>query len=121
MAFASAVVLTPVAFTPGASTSIAAALTAADGTHGNRFILNPNTLLRVKNGAGADITVTVNVNRMVGDLTVPDDTFTVTATTGDVIWKPNQPLDMYWIDPATREAHIEFSSATTVTVKVYEA
>lgn len=121
MAFASAVVLTPVAFTPGAATSIAAALTAADGTHGNRFILNPNTLLRVKNGSGSEITVTVNVNRAVGDLTVPDDTFTVPLTSGDVIWKPNQPLDMYWVDQATREAHIEFSAVTTVTVKVYEA
>lgn len=121
MSFASAVVLTPVAFTPGAEVSIAAALTAADGTNGNRFILNPNTLIRVKNGSGASITVTVNINRTVGDLTLPDDTFTVAATTGDVIYKPNQPLDMYWIDQATHEAHIEFSAVTTVTVKVYEA
>jgi hypothetical protein len=121
MSFASAVVLTPVAFTPGAATNIAAALSSADGTNGNRFILNPNTLLRVKNGSGAEITVTVNISRTIGDQTVPDETFTVPATTGDVIWKPIDPLDMYWIDKATREAHIEFSAVTTVTVKVYEA
>lgn len=120
MAFASAVVLTPVPYVAGAALSIAAALTAADGTHGNRFIMNPNTVIRVKNASGSLITVTVNVNRTIADLTVPDDTFTVAATTGDVIWKPNQPIDLYWVDAATHEAHIEFSDVTTVTVKVYE-
>lgn len=119
MAFASAVSLTPVPLTPGAALSIAAALTAADGTNGNRFILNPNTFLRVKNGAGSQITVTVHTNRVIAGQTLPDDTFTVAATTGDVLYKFDQPIDVFW-QTGTNEAWIEFSSATTVTVKVYE-
>jgi hypothetical protein len=120
MAFASAVVLTPVPFVAGGALSIAAALTAADGTNGNRFIMNPNTVIRVKNGSGSQITVTVHISYAIGDQVLPDDTFTVALTSGDVIWKPTQPLEMYWYDKSTREAWIEFSSATTVTVKIYE-
>lgn len=119
MAFASAVSLVPVPLISGGELSIAAALTAADGTNGNRFILNPNTFLRVKNGAGAPITVTVHTNRVIAGLTLPDDTFAVAATTGDVLYKFAQPIDIYW-QAGTNEVWIEFSSATTVTVKVYE-
>lgn len=121
MAFASAVALVPVPLTPLTETSIAAALTAADGTNGNTFPINPGTILRVKNGAGAPITVTVHTKRVIGGLTLPDDTFTVAATTGDVLYRFGDPLDIFWYDPATRYGWIEFSSATTVTVKVYEA
>ena len=120
MAFASAVVLPSTPFVAGDIVSLAGALSAADGTNGNRFILNQTTLVRVKNGSASPVTVTVHTNRMVGDLTLPSDTFVVPATTGDVIWKPNQPLDMYW-QSGTSEVWIEFSAVTTVTVKIYEA
>ena len=118
--FASAVALTPVPLTALAATSIAAALTAADGTNGNKFTVNPNTILRVKNG-GSQITVTVHVSKTVGGLVVPDLTFTVAATTGDTLFRFGDPLDIFWYDPATRTGWVEFSAVTTVTVKVYEA
>lgn len=121
MAFADAVALTPVPLTALAATSIAAALTAADGTNGNKFPVSANTILRVKNGSGAEITVTVHTNRVIGGLTLPDKTFTVALTTGDVLFRFGDPLDIFWYDAATRMGWITFSAVTTVTVKVYEA
>ena len=117
MSFASAVTLTPVQLTPLTGISIAAALTAADGTNGNRFLANRRTILRVKNASGAEITVTVHVNRTVDGLTVPDATFTVAATTGDVIYTG---FTENFLHNAAGEAWVTFSAVTTVTVKVYQ-
>lgn len=119
-AFASAVALTPIALIPGDIISISGALTAADGTNGNRFIVNPRTIMRVKNASGAPITVTVHTNYLVGGLALANDTFVVPATTGDVLFKFGDPLAIYVYDAATGQAWVEFSAVTTVTVAVYQ-
>src|SRR6188508_54278 len=116
MAFASAVALTAISPSALASTSIAT-LTAADGTNGNKFVGNANTILRVKNASGAQITVTVHANRTVDGLTVPDKTFTVPLTTGDVImtgWTST------FHQNSSKEVWIEFSAVTSVTVQVIQ-
>jgi hypothetical protein len=118
MAFNSAVALTPISPAALTATSVAAAaMTAADGTNGNKFVANANTILRVKNASGAQITVTLHTNRTVDGLTVPDKTFTVAATTGDVIFTGITPT--FWQN-SSQEVWIEFSAVTTVTVMVIQ-
>lgn len=114
MAFADAVALTPIELTPMAAVSLAT-LTAVDGTNGNKFVANKNTILRVKNASGGQITVTVHVNYTVHDLVVPDDTFTVAATTGDVAYTGFQDI---FDQNAVGEVWVTFSAATSVTAQV---
>lgn len=116
MAFADAVALTPIALVEKAATSVAT-LAAVDGTNGNKFYANAKTLLRVKNASGAPITVTVNTNRSVEGLAVADDTFTVAATTGDVVYTGFTDI---FHQNATGEVHVEFSSGTSVTAQVIQ-
>lgn len=116
MAFADAVALTPVAMVEKTAVSVAT-LGAVDGTNGNKFFANGKTLLRVKNAAGSQITVTVNTTRTVEGLAVADDTFTVAATTGDVVYSGFS--DIFHQNEAG-EVHVEFSSATSVTAQVIQ-
>lgn len=116
MAFASAVSLTPIRLEPFAGISIAT-LAAADGTNGNRFVANRNTILRVKNASVAQITVTVHTNRIINGITLGSDTFTVAATTGDVLYTGFN--DVFHQNEAD-EVWVEFSDVTTVTVAVYQ-
>lgn len=116
MAFASAVALTPIRPTARAAVSIAT-LTAADGTHGNRFAINRKTLLRVKNASGSSITVTLNITKTRDGLTLSNVTFTVPQTTGDVIWTGFSEL---FETGDTGEAHVTFSAVTSVTVQVIQ-
>lgn len=118
MAFADAVVLTPVSLTKLSAISIAAALTAADGTNGNKFLANPGTILRVKNESGSEITVTVHTNLVRAGLTLPDKTFAVPLTTGDVLFQFDDLPAFYQNDQ--KQVWVEFSDVTTVTVKVYQ-
>jgi hypothetical protein len=116
MAFADATALTPIALESKAAVSVAT-LANADGTNGNKFAANANTLLRVKNAAGAPITVTVKTNRSVEGLAVANDTFTVAATTGDVIYSGFSNI-FHQNDQG--QVWIEFSSGTSVTVQVIQ-
>ena len=56
---------------------LTAALTAADATNGNSFVNDGTTLLRVKNGSGSPVTVTVHFQ---GTLTPAVDGVTLTGT-----------------------------------------
>ena len=116
MAFADAVALTPIRMVERSAVSIAT-LTAADGTDGNRFAVNRLTQLRVKNASGSQITVTIEVTQLRAGLTLADVTFTVPATTGDVLWTGFSEL---LTQDDTGEAHITFSDVTTVTVQVIQ-
>lgn len=116
MSFASAVALTPIQLTPLTDISIAT-LTAADGTNGNRFVCNRNTLLRVKNASGSPITVTLHANFTRDGLTLPDKTWSVSATTGDEVVTG---ITDTFIQSGTNEAWIEFSAVTSVTVQVLQ-
>jgi hypothetical protein len=116
MAFASAVVLTPIQLVARSAVSIAS-LTAADATHGNRFACNKRTQFRVKNASGAPITVTVNVTALRNGLALADATFSVPATTGDVIWTG---FDSVFEQDDTGHAHITYSGVTSLTVQVIQ-
>lgn len=116
MAFASAVALTPIQLTALTDISIAT-LAAADGTNGNRFVCNRNTIFRVKNGSGAPITVTVHANYSRDGLTLPDKTYSVAATTGDEVITG---LTDTFLQSGTNEAWVEYSAVTTVTVQVLQ-
>lgn len=116
MAFADAVALTPILLVARAATSVATLVTP-DGTNGNRFLCNRKTQLRVKNTNAATRTVTVNVTKFRDGLALPDVTFTVAATTGDVIW---YGFESIFEQDDTGEAHITFSAVTDVTVQVIQ-
>ncbi len=116
MAFSDAVALTPITLVEKTAVSVVT-LAAVDGTNGNKFYANAKTILRVKNGSGGDITVTVNTNRSVEGLAVADDTFTVPATTGDVMYTGFTDI---FHQNATGEVHVEFSSGTSVTAQVIQ-
>jgi hypothetical protein len=116
MAFADAVAVTPIRLVERAATSIVTTVTP-DGTNGNRFSVNRRTLLRVKNTNGATRTVTVNVTKLRDGLALPDVTFTVAATTGDVIW---YGFESIFEQDDTGEAHITFSAVTDVTIQVIQ-
>lgn len=116
MPFASAVSLTPIQLTALSDISIAT-LTAADGTNGNRFVCNRNTIFRVKNASGSPITVTVHANYTRDGLTLPDKTYSVAATTGDEVMTG---LTETFHQSGTNEVWVEFSAVTSVTVQVLQ-
>lgn len=116
MAFSSAVAITPVALTPLTAVVGTTLPVTPDATHGNKFIANERTILRVKNGSGAQITVTVNTNRTIDGLTLPDDSFTVAAS-ADVFYTGF--TRSFWQN-SDREVHVEFSATSSVTVAVYQ-
>lgn len=116
MPFADAVALTPVQLGNKAAVSVAT-LTAVNGPNGNKFIASRSTLLRVKNASGSQITVTIDVTRQVEGLNVADATFTVPATTGDVIWSGFSDI---FEQNQQGEVWVTFSSATSVTAQVIQ-
>lgn len=115
MAFADATALTPVSLSPRVAASVAT-LSSADGTNGNKFTATHDTILRVVNGSASSITVTVNsVGEQFG-LAVADATFTVAAS-GDVLWSGFESI--FWQNDS-KQVHVEYSSATSVTVQVIQ-
>lgn len=116
MAFSSAVAIVPIAMVEKAAVSIATLITP-DATNGNRFFGNRNTLLRVKNASGGTITVTVHTTRLVEGQAVADDTFTVAATTGDVIYSGFS--DIFKQNQAG-EVWVTFSAVSSVTAQVIQ-
>lgn len=117
MAFASAVAITPTPLTPLTAINVATLPVSPDATHGNKFVANKYTILRVKNASGSQITVTVVMNRTVDGQTVPSDTFTVALTTGDVMYTGFTANN--WMNESN-EVHVTFSAVTSVTVAVYQ-
>jgi hypothetical protein len=59
----------------------------------------------------------VHTNFSLHGLTLPDDAFTVPATTGDVLYTGFHTI---FHQNASKEVHIEFSAATSVTVQVIQ-
>ena len=119
MAYASAVVLT-VQEISRAGKAVQFPLAAATATHGNKFPNDGKTWLRVKNGAGAPITVTVDVPKSVDGLALPDLTVAVAAT-GDGAGLDFQDIGPFPIDWNQTDGYIwaTFSAVTTVTVGAF--
>lgn len=93
---------------------LTAALTAVDAANGNSFANSGDTLLRVKNGSGAPVTVTIAYPSPVDGQTVPSRTYSIPATTGDRLLGPFPPA-LFGTNPTAT-----FSSGTTVTAAAYE-
>lgn len=119
MSYANAVAITPISAATLTAVSIAT-LTAADGTNGNKFSANKRTLLRVKNGSGSIVTVTLHSNYSISGLALPDKTFTVPATTGDVIFSGFQSFEDEVPTDSDIDVWVEFSAVTTVTIQVIQ-
>lgn len=113
--FASAVALTPIQLAPLSAVSVAT-MTTPDGTNGNKFTVKPGTILRVKNASGAQITVTIHTSFTRNGLTLPNLTFTVAATTGDVEFRFPQVVKDFFYSGKT--AWVEFSAVSSVTCQV---
>ena len=79
MTYASAVALTVVEISR-AGKSVEDDLIAPTATHGNKFINDGRTLLRVKNGGATPITVTIDVPALLDGQAVTDLTVTIAAT-----------------------------------------
>lgn len=100
---------------------VTAALTGAGhgvgAGNGIRFPNNGRRSLRVKNGSGSPVTISVLSPEVGPDAQVmPALTFTVAATTGDRILPP---LPQRYNDSAGRVT-VEFSAVTTVTYDLIE-
>ena len=119
MAYASAVALTVVPLTRNGVSSDET-MVAATATHGNKFLNDGRTFLRVINGDASPITATVYVERTIDDLVLPDLEVTIAATAdGD-------GLDDLLIGPFTTNFQqtdgyvwVTFSAVTSVTVGVF--
>ena len=82
---------------------------------GDSFTPDGQTLLRVKNASGSIITITVvSPGSVIEGVTKGDVTFTVPATTGDVIAGPF-PAE-HFADPTDGLADITYSGVTSLTV-----
>jgi len=79
MAYASAVALTVIEISR-AGKSVTEDLVTPTATHGNKFINDGRTMLRVKNGSAGPIVVTVNNPSLMDGLEVADLTVTIKAT-----------------------------------------
>lgn len=90
-------------------------LQTPDGTNGNKFAANPQTLLRVKN-TGTQKTLTIETPGTVSGLAIADAVFTVPATTGDTL----VPMLPEYFQPGTHEVYVSFDTVTGVTVDVYQ-
>jgi hypothetical protein len=108
--------LTPVSFsrTTANGLDLTGALDAVDGTNGNSFANDGRTLLRVKNAAGAPITVSVAFSGLVDGQTVPPRTYSIPATTGDRLLGPF-PTDRFGTNVT-----VTYSSGTSVTARVLQ-
>ena len=87
---------------------------------GNQYRLTPGRVLHVKNGSGADLTVTVptpaSADRLVDGLAVPDRTYTIATAAERLIALGTSPA----YRQAGGVAHINYSAATSVTVALFE-
>lgn len=84
---------------------------------GNAVVLAYGRCLRVKNGSGSIITVTLPTPGTVDGLAIADRTVSVPATTGDVLIALGRG-DAYRQPDAT--ASIDYSAITSVTVCVVD-
>jgi hypothetical protein len=120
MAYSSAVTLT-VNEVSRSGKAVQYPLVAATATHGNKALNDGKTWLRVKNGSASPITATINTNRTIDGLTVPNLTVTIAAT-GDGTGLDHQDIGPFPMDTFNQSdgyVWITFSAVTTVTVGAF--
>lgn len=96
-----------------ARTGLTPSFTACAGG-GDTFVNDGRTFLRVKNGSGSPITVTVTPQQLVDGLAVTPRTVSIPATTGDVSFGPFGPE----YNDTNNIAYITYSGVTTLTIAV---
>jgi hypothetical protein len=92
---------------------------AANASGGQMFANNGRRILRVKNGSGSAVTVTVNIPATLDGVAPANGgkQITVPATTGDMVIGPF-PSTTY--NQADGKVYVDFSAATSVTLAVLE-
>ncbi|MEV4749072.1 hypothetical protein AB0K21_22060 [Streptosporangium sp. NPDC049248] len=106
----------PVTLMTRAGHNLAAALPTPAIADGHMFTNNGRRMVRVKNSNGASRTVTVQIPGEVEGQAVPDRTYTVAATTGDVLIPPLPGV----YNQANGKVYLDYSDPAGVTVEVLE-
>lgn len=119
MAYASSVALT-IQEISKTGKSVTEDLIAPTATHGNKFINNGKTFLRVKNGSGGDITVTIDTPGTVSGLAIADLVVTVKAT-GDANGLDFQDIGPFDTNFNQSDGYVwaVFSAVTDILVGAY--
>lgn len=86
----------------------------AAGAGGDSFANTGKEFLEVKNGSGASITVTLDVQATLEGMAVTDPTVAVAAGATKIIG----PFPTHLFNDANGRANVTYSAVTTVTVKV---
>lgn len=96
--------------------NMAAALSALDGTNGNKFEYSPGTFIRFKNTSGSPIVVTFESPATYGGLAIADHTVSIPATTGDVAISD---FGSVFLQPGSNDVFFTCASVTSLTAEVY--
>lgn len=116
MAYASAVALT-INDISRAGKAATFTLVAPTATHGNKFVNDGKTFLRVQNGSASPITVTIDVTAQVDGLSVPDLVVTVAAT-GDAAGLDDQLIGPFTTNFQQSDANVWVVCSSVATVKI---
>jgi hypothetical protein len=119
MAYASAVALT-VQEISRAGKAVSKAMVTPTATHGNKFLNDGRTMLRVKNGSAAPITVTIDCPATLDGQAVTDLTVTINAT-ADANGLDFQDIGPFPASFSQTDGYVwaTFSAVTDVTVGAY--
>jgi hypothetical protein len=119
MAYASAVVLT-VTQIARTGASVTKPMVAATATHGNKFVNDGRTFLRIKNAAASAVTVTITPARTIDGLALTAMTLSVAAT-GDADGKDDVLVGPFTSNFEQADGYVwaTFSAVTTLTVGAF--
>lgn len=89
-----------------------------DAAHvdGNAFLNDGNTILHVKNGSGAGITLTIQTNSIVGGVTVQDHTISIGAGTERIIGLFNTGV----FNQSDGKVYIDTSAQASITLMAFK-
>ncbi len=90
--------------------------TAVNAVDGNAFINNGRRMVRLQNTDSSARTVTVQIPGTVEGQAIPDRTYNVPATTGDVLIPPLPGI----YNQADGKVYLDFDAATGLKVTVLE-
>jgi len=91
---------------------------APNGTAGNKFYNNGNTIMMVLNASGGDTTVSVDIQTVVDGVSTDPKTMTVATGGLGKVMGPFPPVD-YNIKTATYKDYVTFLITPTTGVTVY--
>jgi hypothetical protein len=116
MAYASAVVLTPVDITRAGKAAIKPLVTPT-ATHGNKFVNDGKTFLLAQNSGASPVTLTFDVTAQVDGLDVPDLVITLAAT-GDANGLDTQMIGPFTTNFQQSDGYVWVVTSTITNVKI---